>query len=505
LETANWVIPGAPQVLIVEDEGLIARDIGSMLNNLGYDVAGPTASGAEALEVALSERPDVVLMDIRIRGEWDGIETAQKIRERLGIPIVFLTAYADEATLQRAKSIEPFGYIVKPFTASHLKVSLEISLQRYQAQRRLEEREASLGTAARQSSDAIFVCDINRRVKFLNPAAEALIGLRAANVYGKRVSELFKFQSEGFDETDLPLPAGGFGAETCLTTGIVLRADGKQRLVIASLAPVREGTAPAFETVMLFRDISEIESVRKALRSSNDQLGQSNETFGQVYCSLAHDLQEPLRTITLAAQILARAGADETGDASEEYLDWITGACARMQAVITAMLNYHDAASLGSFASAVPVNSAKALEGALLNLRAARIASGAAVDFANLPEVRAHPVALLLLFQNLIENALKFRRVAAPRIQVSAQRDGEFWTFTVADNGAGFDGAQSERIFSLFNRAHGGEIEGHGIGLATCRRLVEQFGGRIWAESIIGQGSKFHFTLPAIPAFHAVN
>ena len=133
------------RILVVEDEGIVALNIQSSLESLGYDVPVVVASGEEAIEEAERTRPDLVLMDIMLEGEWDGVEAAEQIRQRFNIPVIYLTAYADENTLQRAKIAEPFGYLLKPFEERELHTTIEIALYKHKAE---EEREKLIGELA---------------------------------------------------------------------------------------------------------------------------------------------------------------------------------------------------------------------------------------------------------------------------------------------------------------------------------------------------------------------
>ncbi|MEA3189660.1 MAG: hypothetical protein QOD77_242 [Thermoplasmata archaeon] len=132
------------KVLIVEDEGIVAMDLFGTLGRLGYEVAGRTAHGEEALALARREAPDVILMDIRLAGKKDGIEAARDVRAELGIPVIFVTAHADDATLARARTVEPYGYIVKPFDDLSVRTSVELACYRRKAER---EREAAASAA----------------------------------------------------------------------------------------------------------------------------------------------------------------------------------------------------------------------------------------------------------------------------------------------------------------------------------------------------------------------
>ena len=133
------------EILVVEDEGIVALNVQSSLESLGYDVPVVVASGEEAIKEAEKARPDLVLMDIMLEGEWDGVEAAEQIRQRFNIPVIYLTAYADENTLQRAKIAEPFGYLLKPFEERELHTTIEIALYKHKAE---EEREKLIGELA---------------------------------------------------------------------------------------------------------------------------------------------------------------------------------------------------------------------------------------------------------------------------------------------------------------------------------------------------------------------
>ena len=148
-----------PSILIVEDEGVIALDIRATLGRLGYTVPAAVATGSEAIARVEELRPDLVLMDIHLRGEMDGVEAARAIRDRFGVPVIYLTAFADPATLQRARITEPFGYLLKPFEERELHIVIEMALQRHDLQRRLQESERWLAATLRSLGDTIIATD----------------------------------------------------------------------------------------------------------------------------------------------------------------------------------------------------------------------------------------------------------------------------------------------------------------------------------------------------------
>jgi hypothetical protein len=180
--------PNSYDVLLVEDEGLIARDIAQRVEQLGHRVVSIAATGEEAVEAAAQAQ--LVLMDIRLDGHMDGIQAAEIIRRRFSIPVIFLTAHADRATLERAKLAEPFGYIVKPVAPAALYTSIEIAMHKHASAREIAEREAWLAAVLRSVADAVVVADVQGNVRSLNPAAESLTGWTEAEAKGHPLAEV---------------------------------------------------------------------------------------------------------------------------------------------------------------------------------------------------------------------------------------------------------------------------------------------------------------------------
>jgi signal transduction histidine kinase/CheY-like chemotaxis protein len=212
---------------------------------------------------------------------------------------------------------------------------------------------------------------------------------------------------------------------------------------------------------------------------------------------VAHDLKEPLRTVSSLSQSLTRRCRTLLDQEAAGLLDRLTGAAGRMQRLIDDLLSW---ARMGSrVGEPAAVSSEDVFQTALANLHAAIEESGAQVVHDPLPSVRGDAVELGQVFQNLLANALKFHGVDPPRVEVRAEPGAEQWIFSVRDNGIGIDAQDAPRVFQVFERLHGRELyDGSGIGLAVCKKIVERHGGRIWVESLPGQGSTFWFTLPSI-------
>src|SRR5207249_3205124 len=155
------------QILVVEDEHIVAKDIQLRLQALGYHIPAVASSGEEALQKAEEIRPDLVLMDIRLKGPMNGVEAAEELRRRFNIPVVYLTAYADKHTLDRAKVTEPFGYILKPFEERELYTCIEVALYKHHTECKLRESEQWLATTLRCIGDGVIATDMAGRVKFI--------------------------------------------------------------------------------------------------------------------------------------------------------------------------------------------------------------------------------------------------------------------------------------------------------------------------------------------------
>jgi signal transduction histidine kinase len=243
------------------------------------------------------------------------------------------------------------------------------------------------------------------------------------------------------------------------------------------------------------RVATRVMSLYRQIAAHKAELERSNTELAQFASVVSHDLRSPLSSIAGFSQLLQEHYADHLDARAARYITGILDATKRMQALIEGVLAY---AQVGAQAPPLePIDCAVVLERALANLHAAIEERGALVTCGDLPTVSADATQLSQVFQNLISNAIKYCR-ETPRVAIAATREGAEWLFCVRDNGIGMDAADAERIFDIFQRAHAAaEYPGTGIGLAICKKTIERHGGRIWAESCVGQGTTFKFTLPA--------
>ena len=240
-----------------------------------------------------------------------------------------------------------------------------------------------------------------------------------------------------------------------------------------------------------------VEERTHQLERAQDNLRRYAAELEQFAFIAAHDLQEPLRTTNAYTQLLARRYRGTMDRDADEFIDYITGSVRRMSLLVNDLHSYTEVMHDGQ-EPPKPVDLNAIVESARKMLSGMIDDAGASVEVAPLPPVPGRGTQLAQVFQNLISNAIKYRRPEEPpRISIAARREDSFWRISVEDNGLGIEPQYLIQIFGLFKRLHGRDVPGTGLGLAICQKVVEAHGGRIWVESEPGAGSTFHFTLPA--------
>lgn len=248
------------RILIVEDESIVAEDVQDILKSSGYVVLGVATSGEEAVQKAALTHPDLVLMDVVLRGKLDGVVAAEQIRSRFNIPVVYLTAYSDDKTLERSKITEPYGYILKPFEERELHTTIEMALYKHKMESRLRESERWLATTLKSIGDAVIATDNKGCMTFMNPVAEALTGWGQEEAIGKDLKDIFNIINEKTREAveDPVTKVLREGAIIGLANhSILIAKDGIETPIDDSAAPIKDDKGNVIGVVLVFRDITE--------------------------------------------------------------------------------------------------------------------------------------------------------------------------------------------------------------------------------------------------------
>jgi diguanylate cyclase (GGDEF)-like protein/PAS domain S-box-containing protein len=264
------------QILVVEDEHIVAKDIQYRLQGLGYHIPAVASSGEEALQKAEETRPDLVLMDIRLKGPMNGVEAAEELRRRFNIPVVYLTAYADDHTLHRAKVTEPFGYLLKPFEERELYTCIEVALYKHQMEQRLKESEQWLVTTLRCIGDAVVATDVTGQVMFLNHVAEQLTGCMQADAIGKGLTQVFNILSGedlAYSVFDRVIREEAQAVDRP-DEAILLAKNGSATPIEYRAATIRDNTGHEVGLVLIFHDITQRKQAEEKLHylSTHDAL-----------------------------------------------------------------------------------------------------------------------------------------------------------------------------------------------------------------------------------------
>jgi two-component system cell cycle sensor histidine kinase/response regulator CckA len=488
-----------PQILVVEDEAITALDIKSRLERAGYAVSSIVSSGEEAITTTSAMRPDLVLMDIRLSGNMDGIEAARVIRTSLGTPVIYLTAYADQETLQRAKATEPHGYLLKPFEEREIHTTIEMALYKHEMERKLKESEQCLSTTLRSIGDAVIACDAEACVRFMNPVAESLTGWTESEALGRDVSSVFAVLHE---DTGVPLenPVMWAIRENTvieLESGCVLcAADGTLIPIDDSIAPMRDAAGNVIGAVLVFRDITERRRTENALRQHARDLEARNKELDAFAHTVAHDLKDPMNLIIGLADILEEDHTTMSDAHLQDHLHTITQTGLRMNNIIDELLLLAEVRKLD--VEQKPLDMRQLVASAQSRLsHMAEAQQGEIICPAEWPLAVGYGPWIEEVWVNYLSNALKYGG-QPPRVELGATEQADHIRFWVRDNGPGIAPEDQDRLFTPFNRLEPIRARGHGLGLSVVRRIMNRLGGRAGVESggLTNEGSLFYFDLP---------
>lgn len=259
------------RILVVEDEAIIAKNLQRQLENYGYTVPAVVATGEDAVKEASGNNIDLVLMDIVLLGEMDGIEAGGQIHSKFDIPVIYLTAYADETMLERAKITEPFGYIVKPFEDRELHSTIQMALYKYNMEKKLRKSEKWLTTVLNSIGDAVIVTDTKGCILFINPVAEKLTGWNEQESIGKDLDEIYKITKEDTGEPveDSVKKILNDGSNIgLLNRTILITKNGNKIPIDYSGAPIKDDKGNVTGVVLVFHDITERRKIEEEIRKS---------------------------------------------------------------------------------------------------------------------------------------------------------------------------------------------------------------------------------------------
>lgn len=488
------------RILVVEDESIVAFNLQQRLSKLGYDVPAIAVSSQESFDLVEQTLPDLVLMDIHIQGDLDGIEVAARLQETHAIPVIYLTAYSEDSTLERARKTRPYGYLLKPFSERELHATIQMAFERHELEVELVDSRRLLQQALDAASLGVLELDKASTVITASPRTADLIGwnqdqphtladllsrvdaderatittkLHESLSEFQHFSEEFRVLAEGLPPRWIKLDAGHVTDRRM--TGVVQDISDRKHSEIR-LKLLNEG-------------------LENLVTERTTELHQSLKELEAFSYSVAHDLRSPVRAIVGFSHELIRERPAGLGDDGLNLVQRIATAGQRMGALIDALLHMSRLNQVPMQMRVVDLSAiASEIASQLLESEPTRVAQ---VRVSPKLEAMADPTLVHSLLDNLMRNAWKFcARSEITRIDVGSKSLNGETVFFVRDNGCGFDMASAARIFGPFQRLHReDEYAGSGIGLTIVQRIVMRHGGRVWAFSEPGLGAAFHFTL----------
>jgi two-component system cell cycle sensor histidine kinase/response regulator CckA len=466
-------------VMIVEDEGLIAIDIASQLSRNGYPVSGIAASGKEALAHLTHSHPDLILMDIKLKVDLDGIATATRIRAEHKIPVIFLTSHADTETIERAKHAEPCGYLVKPFRQVNLCSAIKIAVHKYRNDRALMEREAWLSSVLQATADATIVIDKHGLIRFLNPGAEKILRWTSRDAAGSSwpavlplfdptgevIGEEFLLNTSAGEHTNLP---AGFTLRPCVGCEIAVEGEVSCCLVDGMWSGV----------IVTVRDVSARNEREVRLRHE-----QKMSALGRLAGGIAHDFNNLLTIIMGHAALLI----EEIHESESR---------GRIAAVLDAANT-----AVGITTQLLTVSGSRVLDTELVDLNAS-IARLLTLVFPNgeskmVADLKLEPSLGLIQMNSAQCDSVTVATPNCDKVVVPEEGPASrpFVRLLIEDKGEGMSAEVRKHIFDPFFTTKD-DAKGRGLGLSIVYGIVTDADGYVTAESTSGCGASFEVLLP---------
>jgi PAS domain S-box-containing protein len=509
------------KVLIVEDEALVALEIEKNLEKNGFTVVSNIAYGEKVLDEINLHNPDIVLMDIKLKGEISGLTAAEIVNKEKDIPIIFLTAYSDAKTIEKVKEVGAYGYIVKPFHDQELKVALEMGLYKFSSERKARMKEKSFLQFSDQIEDAFIISDKSgKKILFASKGFEKVFGKSQESFIQNSESFLDLIHKEDLERFKEFQSSGGRGVSSLEVEYRILLPDESLRWVVTRAFPVEEDNSESRNiTVTVSSDITRKKQTDINFKNQMDFIGDQlvlknldlrlkenkiEELIKEkrdVLSNVSHEFKTPLNAILGYGQLLESDSLNNWTLEQKEHLDHILKAGHNLLNLIEKVLGFSKVDS-GDIPVAIKSVHLNRLIGDLINQYDSK-AKNREIKIINKVSTKkgffvlSDPLLLKQAFMNLISNAIKFTNVQGT-VEVYSEVEENLLRVTILDTGCGIPRDKLEVVFDplvcvgkdLYNP------DNKGLGLAVTKSLIELMNGTISVQSELNVGSRFSVELP---------
>ena len=508
--------------MIADDEAIISRHLEQILSEMGYHVVGKATNGVEAIEKAKELKPDIVIMDIKMPGEIDGITAAGRIKTETETPSVFLTAYTEDHLIERAKKVNPLGYIVKPFQDRQVKAVIECALYTKALEQQLKESEKLYRTLVETSPDAIILTDLEGRIIKANAQTAVMLGYKnvddvtleretLSDIVGDEITTKVV---EGFRKVEENEVLTSFECD-------VTRRDGSLLPIEASVSLVDDDEGVPKGCIGVLRDISARKKAELEAKIQQEQLIQADKmvSLGTIVSGVAHEINNPNNFIMLNTSVLQKVWKElfaivddhykTKGDFSignfkysyarekiMESLDHILEGARRIRRIVDELANF-SRKNINESLEEMDVNAAVNSSVKLMDNLIRNTTDIFTLKLGDVPAIACNFQHLEQIIVNLIQNACQAipERNRSLTVSTSHNRYEKSIEISVTDEGVGIAPEYVNRVLDPFfttRRSSGGT----GLGLSVSNRIIKDYGGRLEIESVLGKGTTAKIVLP---------
>lgn len=499
------------RILIVEDENIVALDIKKRLFNLGFEIVDILSSGEKAVEKILEYNPHLILMDIMLKGEMDGIDAAHEIKKVLNIPIIYLTAYTDKNTIKRAKITEPFGYISKPFGENDLHAAIEMAFYKHKIDQSLYESEEWFRKVFNTSLDAIIAMDYEKNIMLTNPAAQRMFNINEDGFLEIKIDTLISIESQPeFEKILHSILKNSKISESGKTGELICKKNYEIKFPVEF--SLSKGNAGGKDFILIIlRDITERKKTEETLQKALLDAEVASKAKSDFLSIISHEIRTPMNSILGMSEFALKT---KMTDEQKEILSIISQSASSLLFLLNSILDFSKIRSGKIQLEMYKFNLRNLLEDIVDSFYSQAVFKGLDIYLKinqDIPEnLIGDSKRLRQIFVNIISNAIKFTEEGEVIINVEisyekslshyVEKEKKIWLhFSIKDTGIGIPENKSKEIFEDFTQidsSYNRKYAGTGLGLAITKTLIKLMEAEIWVESEVGKGSAFHFIIP---------